>query len=129
MRSTSVRLVTSLLCAAVVATGFTAFATNPTRADVPASPAPSASTAAVKAGSVDIKDFAYVPPTITVAVGEKVTFKNTDTVAHTVTADDKSFDSGNMDQGATWSHIFDKAGTYSYVCAYHAFMHGTVVVK
>ncbi len=79
--------------------------------------------------SVDIKDFAYAPPAITVAVGEKVTFKNTDAVAHTVSADDKSFDSGNMDQNGTWSHVFATAGTYKYTCAYHAFMHGTVIVK
>jgi plastocyanin len=83
----------------------------------------------MKAVSVDIKDFAYAPPTITVGVGEKITFKNTDAVAHTVSADDKSFDSGNMDQNATWSHVFATAGTYKYTCAYHAFMHGTIIVK
>jgi plastocyanin len=123
-----VRLVTSLLAAAVVATGISAFASNPGRADVPPSATPSAS-AAMKAVSVDIKDFAYAPPTITVGVGEKITFKNTDAVAHTVSADDKSFDSGNMDQNATWSHVFATAGTYKYTCAYHAFMHGTIIVK
>ncbi|MBD5635002.1 MAG: hypothetical protein IAI49_11035, partial [Candidatus Eremiobacteraeota bacterium] len=54
---------------------------------------------------------------------------NSDTTAHTVTAADKSFDSGNMTQGASWSHVFAKAGTYTYVCTYHSYMEGTVVVK
>jgi plastocyanin len=115
------------LAAAIAATGIAALAASSTRADVPA-PAASA-TAAAKAAAVDTKDFAYVPATLTVAVGQKVTFKNSDAIAHTVTADDKSFDSGNMDGGATWSHIFDKAGTYKYTCAYHAYMHGTIVVQ
>jgi plastocyanin len=34
-----------------------------------------------------------------------------------------------MDQGATWSHVFKTAGTYAYVCAYHSYMTGTIVVK
>jgi plastocyanin len=46
-----------------------------------------------------------------------------------VSADDKSFDSGTMDQNGTWSHVFATAGTYTYTFAYHAFVHGTVVVK
>ncbi len=90
---------------------------------------PSASTPASAAAVVDTKNFAYAPATITIHPGQTVTFKNSDTIAHTVTAADKSFDSGNMDQGATWSHIFAKAGTYAYVCAYHSYMTGTVVVK
>jgi plastocyanin len=121
--------------AAVLAAGVVAFTPNLTRA-TPQSPAASASVppassapAGTKAALVDTKDFAYAPPTITVAAGDKVTFKNSDAVAHTVTADDKSFDSGNLDQNATWSHIFAKGGTYKYTCAYHSYMHGTVIVK
>jgi plastocyanin len=90
---------------------------------------PSASASASAAAVVDTKNFAYAPATITIHPGQTVTFKNSDTIAHTVTAADKSFDSGNMDQGATWSHIFAKAGTYAYVCAYHSYMTGTVIVK
>jgi len=121
-----VRLVTSVLVAALAATGIAGLAAVSTRADVPASAASAAPTAKT---AVNTKDFAYVPQTLTVAVGQKVTFTNSDAIAHTVTADDKSFDSGNMDGGATWSHVFDKAGTYKYTCAYHAYMHGTIVVQ
>ena len=126
------RVESSLLLAAVLTAGLLAFTPALTRAQAPsasASPASSAAPAAAKAAAVNTKDFAFAPATITVAVGDKVTFKNSDSVAHTVTADDKSFDSGNLDQGAGWSHVFAKAGTYKYTCAYHSYMHGTVVVK
>jgi plastocyanin len=79
--------------------------------------------------SVNTKNFAYAPADLTVSPGTTVVFKNSDTVAHTVTASDKSFDSGDMPQNATWSHIFAKAGTYTYVCAYHSYMQGTITVK
>ena len=126
------RVESSLLLAAVLTAGLLAFTPALTRAQAPsasASPASSAAPGAAKAAAVNTKDFAFAPATITVAVGDKVTFKNSDSVAHTVTADDKSFDSGNMDQNATWSYVFAKAGTYKYTCAYHSYMHGTVVVK
>jgi len=46
---------------------------------------------------------------------------------HTVTADDKSFDSGRKSAGS-WSQTFTKAGTVAYHCEVHSKMHGTVVV-
>ena len=94
------------------------------------SPAPASSaTAATPSPAVDTKNYAYAPSTLTVARGTAVVFKNSDTVAHTITAADKSFDSGNMDPGASWTHAFAKAGTYRYICAYHTYMEGTIVVK
>ena len=129
------RLATSLLTIALVAAGAGAFVPALTKAQSapPASPAASPSAAgsagASAAYSVDTNDFLFVPASITVPAGSTVVFKNSDTVAHTVTASDGSFDSKNMDPKATWSHVFAKAGTYAYVCAYHAFMKGTVVVK
>ncbi len=96
----------------------------------PASPGPVASASSpATAAVVDTKNFTFVPATLTVNAGDTVTFKNSDSTAHTVTAADKSFDSGNMGQGATWTHVFKKAGTYAYLCAYHTYMTGTIVVK
>jgi plastocyanin len=92
--------------------------------------AQSAPTAAASpAAVVHIKDFAFAPPSVTVKTGDTVRFINDDGVAHTVTASDKSFDSGNMNQSQTWNYTFAKAGTYAYVCAYHTYMKGTVIVK
>jgi plastocyanin len=57
-----------------------------------------------------------------------VTWTNLDGVAHTVTADDGSWGSGTLGQGATYSHVFTSPGTYTYHCAIHPFMTGTVTV-
>ena len=78
---------------------------------------------------IHIKDFAFLPATVTVHPGQTVRFIQDDDSAHTVTASDKSFDSGNLNKKETWSHTFDTAGTYAYVCAYHPSMRGTIVVK
>ncbi len=94
------------------------------RAADAASPAPSAAATV----TVHTKDFAYAPPVLTIPVGTTVTFVNDDEPAHTVTATDKSFDSGNMDKGAKWSHTFSTAGTFTYFCIYHTFMKAKVVV-
>jgi plastocyanin len=92
------------------------------------SPAPGA--APSPAAIVHIKNFAYTPGTVTIKTGDVVQFVNDDPVAHTVTAADAAgFDSGNMDEHAVWRHAFTKAGTYPYLCTYHTYMKGTVVVK
>lgn len=78
--------------------------------------------------TVHIKDFKYSPPALTVRVGDRVTFVNNDDEAHTVTADDKSFDSEGLDTAGTWQHIFSKPGTYHYFCELHPYMKATIVV-
>lgn len=79
--------------------------------------------------SVTIKDYAFTPATITVKVGTKVTWTNQDAVGHTVTADSGSGpDSELFDQGQSYSYTFNKAGTYTYHCAPHPYMKGTVIV-
>ena len=73
----------------------------------------------------------YSPPTITVVMGvnNTVTWVNNDAAPHTVTATDGSFNSGNLNAGQSWSHTFTAPGTYTYYCAYHSWMKGTVIVK
>jgi nitrite reductase (NO-forming) len=73
----------------------------------------------------------YSPPTITVVIGvnNTVTWVNNDDAPHTVTATDGSFNSGNLNGGQSWSFTFTTPGTYTYYCAYHSWMKGTVIVK
>jgi plastocyanin len=75
----------------------------------------------------------YLPASVTVAKGGSVVWKNNDPVPHTVTATSvppgaTRFDSGNMNPNATYTVTFTVSGTYNYVCSYHPWMHGTVVV-
>src|SRR5471030_145979 len=87
-----------------------------------------AMTAAGSRATVQIADYAFKQPTITVAAGTTITWTNHDDDPHTVTADDKSFDSKGLGNGDMWSHTFTKPGKYTYHCAAHPFMQGTVVV-
>ncbi|MGP6192157.1 MAG: amidase [Vulcanimicrobiaceae bacterium] len=62
--------------------------------------------------TIHIKDFKYNPTPATIHAGDRVTFVNDDDEAHTVTTDDKSFDSEGLDGAGMWQHVFAKAGTY-----------------
>ncbi len=72
----------------------------------------------------------YAPDRITVVIGmnSTVTWVNDDTMPHTVTATDKTFDSKNLDPGQTYTYTFTLPGTYTYYCAYHSWMKGEVIV-
>lgn len=71
----------------------------------------------------------YVPKTITLHVGQVVTFKNVSDAPHTVTDRQNRFDSGNLATGgATWSYTGKTPGTYPYYCLYHPLMLGTLKV-
>jgi plastocyanin len=83
---------------------------------------------AAASGSVSIKDFSFAPRSVTVGVGDSVTFRNTGKEAHTATARDGSFDTGNLNAGQSGSVTFRKAGSFTYFCKPHAFMTGTVTV-
>jgi plastocyanin len=120
------RIISTFVLAALMAAAAPAGARQATPA--PAAP-PSATSAPAAAVVVHMKGFAFTPTSVTIKAGDTVQFLNDDTTAHTATADDKSWDSGNMDIGATYSHTFATPGTVTYVCAYHGFMRGTIVVK
>ncbi len=79
--------------------------------------------------NVSIKNFAFSVGSLTVASGTTVTWTNNDAATHTVTADDGSFDSGNIAQGATYSKTFTTAGTYNYHCSIHTSMTAKVIVQ
>ncbi len=74
---------------------------------------------------------AYLPDPITVVAGVNSTINwiNNDNAPHTVTANDASFDSGNVAQGQSFTFTFTTPGTYQYHCVYHPWMTGTVIVK
>jgi plastocyanin len=78
-------------------------------------------------GTID--NFAFSPDSLSVSVGDTVTWTNKQAgTPHTVTADDGSFDSGNLATDATFSQTFDAAGTFAYHCTIHPSMTGTVTV-
>jgi LPXTG-motif cell wall-anchored protein len=78
-------------------------------------------------GSVSIRDFSFSPGSITVNVGDTVTWTNTGDEGHSATG--SGFDTGILSKGQSGSHTFGEAGSFSYVCTPHPFMKGTVVVR
>jgi len=78
---------------------------------------------------VKVQNFAFAPPTLTVPVGTQVTWINKDDTVHNIVDKNKAFKSKALDTNEKFSYTFDKPGTYSYFCALHPQMKGTVEVK
>ena len=78
---------------------------------------------------VAIQDFAFSPRTVEIRVGDTVRWTNRDSVAHSATAQNGSFDTGLLSDGESGSVRFTAAGTYRYICTPHPDMTGTVVVR
>ncbi|MCM2464918.1 fasciclin domain-containing protein [Methanoculleus oceani] len=82
---------------------------------------------------VDIRDGAYLPPSLTVEGNTTVTWTNYDEVSHTVTSTGGLFDSGPIEQNETFDYTFADTGTYPYGCTLNAStqrtpMQGVVIV-
>ena len=91
---------------------------------------PAPPSAAPPTAAVDMVDFAFKPPQVSVAPGGKVTWKNTGSASHTATFDDVALDTNVVSPGASADLTApDKPGSYSYRCNIHpAKMRGVLVV-
>ena len=79
--------------------------------------------------AVAIKDFAYSPPSLTVAKGTTVEFTNEDSSNHTATSKPGGvFDTGTIGKGQSKSVTLDQPGTFAYFCSFHPFMQGKITV-
>ena len=78
---------------------------------------------------IAISNYSYHPGTITVTAGTRVTFTNHDQTAHTATSAKTAFDTGTVQPGHSATVVFTRPGAYTYYCQFHAFMHGTIVVR
>ena len=79
--------------------------------------------------AVKIADFTFSPATLTITAGDRVRWTNSDSVAHTATATNGSFDTGNIEPGESASVRFTQPGTYRYTCTPHPTMNGTIRVR
>jgi len=87
----------------------------------------------------------YDPSVLSVNIGDTVTWINNDTEGHTVTSGKSSgrfgwmnkdfgtpdgiFSSGRFMPKESWSHTFEKSGSFSYYCTIHPWMEGIISVK
>ena len=79
--------------------------------------------------TVTIEGMQFNPPQLTVHRGERIVWVNKDLFPHTVTADDKAFDSGSIGASASWTFTPAKAGDYAYSCSFHPTMKGMIKVQ
>jgi plastocyanin len=76
--------------------------------------------------TVSMRDFSFAPRSVTVNLGDTVTWRNTGDEPHTATG--SNFDTGTLRSGQSGSATFRSIGTFSYKCTPHPFMTGTVRV-
>jgi plastocyanin len=82
---------------------------------------------AVAANAIYIKNYAFDPKTLTVAVGTTVTWTNDDSATHRINS--QIFNSSDLKPGSSFSYTFQSSGTYDYTCSLHPSMQGTIIVQ
>jgi plastocyanin len=97
----------------------------------PQTPTPTTSGKPVSSVTISITgsngQYAFSPQTITVSVGAIVSWKNTTSAPHSISA--LIFGGGPIPQGGTFSHTYTQAGTFEFWDAYHPSVKGTVIVQ
>jgi len=73
-------------------------------------------------------EYAFEPYRARVKVGTQVTWRNNSRSIHTVIAEDGSWTTGPLSDGAVGAKVFDKPGTYTYVCRDHPWAYGQIIV-
>jgi plastocyanin len=121
MRAIRTALVVIALASLVTIVGCSSSTTT-----TPSTPASGTGTS-TSAVAVSLKNFAFDPAQINVAVGGTVTFTNNDSTEHIIAGD--GWTSGAMAAGATFSHTFPTAGTFPIRCTIHSSMTASVIVK
>jgi len=79
--------------------------------------------------TVAIDGFVFRPAVISVRVGDTITWRNADPVAHTVTEKTAGLDSGDIAAGGAFRFVAKRKGRYTYVCTLHPTMRGELVVE
>jgi plastocyanin len=85
--------------------------------------------AATNEAEISIQSFQFVPAILTVKAGTAVTWLNRDEEPHNVVSLERVFRSKAIDGGEKFTAVFDKPGTYNYICAVHPHMRGTIIVQ
>jgi plastocyanin len=68
---------------------------------------------------VAARDNRFVPESITVEVGTTVVWRNEGRNPHTVTANDRAFDSDTLESGGAFQVTFEEVGAVAYYCQIH----------
>ena len=83
-------------------------------------------TVTIPSGAHSLGSAAFGSNPLNVHPGAAVTWLNSDSMAHTVTADDRSWDSGSILPGGRYTRFFPLSGTFNYHCSIHPSMTGSI---
>jgi plastocyanin len=83
----------------------------------------------VAGDAIKIAAFAYTPKVLLVEPGSTITVTNEDEAVHTVTAKDKSLDTGNLAKGQSATLTAPDSGEIPYICTIHEYMNGVIRVS
>ena len=78
---------------------------------------------------VIIQGSTFIPDTQNIPAGALVLWYNDDSVDHTVTARDNSFDSGRISPNETFEYTFEQSGELEYYCKIHPSMVGKITIE
>jgi plastocyanin len=130
MSSVRLAIVSAFLLFAAGCGGYSSPSSPSSPSPTPApTPGGTASTVSIARGAETLGNRAYAPDNLSIAAGSTVTWMNTDVVAHTSTSDRSAWDSGIVAPGGQFSFTFQTPGTFTYHCAIHPGMVGTVTVQ
>jgi len=73
------------------------------------------------------QDYAFTPSSLTVKVGDVVTFVNKDSTVHRVSIDGQDLGQQSTGKSVTWTAT--KAGTFPFSCTIHPDMTGQMTVQ
>ena len=83
--------------------------------------------------AVSIVDFDFQPKDVKAKVGQVIAFANTGSAAHTATLDsgqgNAQCTTSNIAAGKSDGLVFSAGGTYTFHCAIHSSMKGTIVIS
>ncbi|MDD2724406.1 MAG: cupredoxin family copper-binding protein [Methylovulum sp.] len=79
--------------------------------------------------TVTIEGFAFKPATVTLDLGDSITWTNKDTATHNTTADNGEWASANLGKDQSFTRVFKTAGTFAYHCSIHPGMTGKITVR
>jgi plastocyanin len=126
MRSLRLAILASSLALAAACNGYSTAEPSPT--PPPTTNGPS-TPVTIPMNAETLGNRAFSPDEVSVDAGTTIIWTNTDSVAHTSTADGNSWNSGIVSPGGRFSVTFQTAGTFPYHCTIHPGMVGTVVVR
>lgn len=121
------KIFTIIILAIVSIGAYIIFISNRNYNITPAMPVPNPIPDVIR---INVRDFSFNPPMLTIKTGTTVAWVNNDSASHTVTSDSGNLlNSPIISPGKTFSFIFNNPGTVNYHCNIHKMMKGAIIVE